>query len=95
MKIHGNITQIESDYENVTMNIVGVNNSGYLGVEFSTYQKPTYLFRYRDGSIMRIMIFGNKEWADEWLETYGDIYQNGERLDAHYTSVAASDETRE
>ena len=91
MKLHGKITQIQSDFGNVYMNIDDDIGCGYVGVEFATFRRPTYLLSNKDSSVIRLMVFADAHWADEWFERYGSVFEDVRRLDVQDTSVASED----
>ena len=95
MKLSGKITQIQSDFGNVFMNIDDDVGCGHVGVEFSTFEKPSYLLKNEGSSIMRLMVFDSQAWADEWFGQYGGIFKEVERLDKEDVSVASNDGAEE
>lgn len=75
MKVISNGAQIKSDQGLVCFNTYEPNWGG-VAVEFSIYNKPTYIIRYPESKgmscIVTIMQFADEEWANAWLEEQKD-----------------------
>ena len=75
MKVESSSAQIKSDQGLVCFNTWEPNWGG-VAVEFSIYNKPTYIIRYPQNkgtsSIVTILQFTDDEWANAWLKEHKD-----------------------